>query len=206
MIDELTKQQRIAGRPGNAIRILSMKDVILNYGWVCPMQTILIRNKGIAFFVDLVLDAPGVHGPLTVFWTHPSGVLYLPEPMAVYRTNTSTSVMSNYFRKKAYHFTYVNGITKKLLDLNEHFKGVYSKEIHHKIKIYQHALVKSPKVSLKNKLDLINNNRQNFPFHLIIILILKNVVMFVVREKNYSRIGKFYFSLARKPTASGGGN
>jgi len=189
--DKLKKETGLSGNAGNTKRILSMKDVILNYGGICPMQAILIRNIKVPFFVDLVLDAQGAHGVLIVFWCHPSGVLYLPEPMAVYRTVSSTSVMSNYFMKKNNYFRYINGINKKLLDINEYFKGVYSKEIHHKIRMYHHTLVKSPKVSLQNKLSLINNNRQNFPFHLIIILFLKSMARSVFQEKGYSRVASF---------------
>jgi glycosyltransferase involved in cell wall biosynthesis len=188
--DKLRKEAGITGDCGNAKRILSIKEVILNFGTVCPMQAILIRNLRVPFFVDLALDAQGAHGLLTVFWAHPLGVLYLPEPMSVYRINTSTSVMANYFRKKSYHFIFINGINEKLLDVNEYFNGLYSNEIHYRVKKFQHSLVVSNSVSLKNKLNLINNNRQNFPFYLIIILFMKSMAMFVV-QGNYTRIKSF---------------
>jgi glycosyltransferase involved in cell wall biosynthesis len=177
--DKLKKETGIEGDSGNIKRILSMEDVILKYGAICPMQAIVIRNVKVPVFVDLVLDAQGAHGLLTVFWSHPSGVLYLPERMAVYRINTSTSIMSNYFRKKGYHYIMINGINKKLLDINEYFKGLYSKEIYYKVRRYQHSLIVSNKVSLKHKFNVINSNKENFPNHLIIILFLKSFAVFL---------------------------
>jgi glycosyltransferase involved in cell wall biosynthesis len=185
--DKSKKVIGTAGDCGKIKRILSIKDVILNFGAKCPMQAILIRNVNLSFFVDLILDSPGAHGLLTVFWSHPDGVLYLPEPMAIYRTNTSTSIMSNFFRQKNHHFIFICETNKKLLDINNYFNGVYSEEIHHRIKKYQHSLIISNNVSLKNKLSLINNNKEHFPFHLILILFFKNIIKVVVQQ-NYYRI------------------
>jgi glycosyltransferase involved in cell wall biosynthesis len=192
MNDKLKKEASIWCNFGNAKRILPVKDVILNYGSVCPTAAILIRNVNVPFFVDLVLDAQAAHGVLTLLWSHPSGVLYLPEPMAVYRVAASTSTVSNYLKKKAYHFIYMNGKNKTLLEINNYFKGLYSKEIDHKIKMNQHSLVVSNKVSLKNKLHLINNNKHNFSLYLIIVLFLKSMVMFVVKERGYHRIKSIF--------------
>jgi len=191
--DKLKKETGLSGNAGNTKRILSMKDLILNYGGICPMQAILIRNIKVSFFLDLALDAQGAHGVLIVFWGHPAGVLYLPEPMAVYRVVSSTSVMSNYFLQKNNYFRYINGINKKLWDINEYFNGIYSKEINSKVKRYQHTLVISPKVSLKNKFELINRNRQNFPFHITIILFLKSMVGHVYYSGKMLLSGKIPF-------------
>jgi len=180
--DKLKREIRVDGDFGNDKRILPMKDVILYFAATCPMQAILVRNKGVSSFVDLALDAPEVHGLLQVFWAHPLGILYLPETMSVYRANTSGSVMSNYANKKGNYFIWVNDVIKKLLDINEYFKGHYSKEISHKIKTLQYVLVMSTKVSLKHKLGLINSNRQNFPFSLVIFLLTKSLLKFVIQD------------------------
>lgn len=188
--DRLQKEMDITGYSGNAKKIVSTKDMILRYGNLCPMQSILIRNINVTFFVDLILDAQGAHGPLIVFWSHPGGVLYLPETMAVYRVDSSSSVMTNFLKKKNNRFIWKCEINKKLLDINKYFNGIYSTEIHRKIKKNQHELIVSPDVSLKNKLDLIKANKQNFPFHSIIILFSKNLMKVLVQE-NYNRIKSF---------------
>jgi glycosyltransferase involved in cell wall biosynthesis len=190
--EKLKKETSIWCNFGNTQRILPVKDVIFYFGRVCPMPAILIRNVNVPFFVDLALDAPAAHGVITLFWSHPSGVLYLPDPMCVYRVNTSTSTVSNYLKKKGHHFTFINEKNKTLLEINKYFKGLYSKEIDHKIKMHQHSLVVSNKISLKNKLHLINNNKQNFSLYLIIVLFLKSMAMFVIREKGYHRIKSIF--------------
>jgi glycosyltransferase involved in cell wall biosynthesis len=180
--DKMKRQIRVDGDFGNAKRVLPMSDVILYFAATCPMQAILIRNKGVSSFVNLALDAPEVHGLLQVFWAHPSGVLYLPEPMSVYRANTSTSVILNYTNKKGNYFIWINGVIKKLLDLNEYFKGLYAREIYQKIKNLQYVLVTSTKVSLKHKISLIANNRENFPIHLAIFLLTKSMLKYVIQD------------------------
>lgn len=185
--DRLKKETGIIGYSGNVKKLLSSKDAILRYGALCPMQSVLIRNLNVSYFVDLILDAQEAHGLLTVFWSHPMGVLYLPDPMAVYRINSSSSVMSNFVRNKSHRFIFISEVNKKLLELNNYFNGIYSKEIHCKIKKYQHSLIESTMVSFKDKVSLIKNNKQNFPFKSIIILFSKNITKILIQE-NYNRI------------------
>src|SRR4051812_21193461 len=51
--DKLKKETQIWCYFGNTKRILSVKDVIFNFGDICPMPAILVRNVKVPFFVDL---------------------------------------------------------------------------------------------------------------------------------------------------------
>ncbi|WP_111709644.1 glycosyltransferase family 2 protein [Lutibacter citreus] len=157
--DDKKENVGIVGNNGKKERVIPTKEVILKFGYVCPMQSIIIRNNRIDEFKTLSLSAYGGHGIMQVLWSHPNGVLYLPDIMGVYRSNSENSVTKNVLTNKKYYFKVLKKQIEKLKELDAHFNFIYAKEFFVKITEVNQKILSSRILSEYDKLNFIRDNK-----------------------------------------------
>lgn len=114
---------------GQLAKILTPKEVIDLY-ISGGMQSIVIRNKDLDEYSKIIQSpALGAHSALLIFFGLPYGMLYLPEPMAVYRKNSNSSVSKVLFKKDR---NYLNRMLDNLVTLeriDKHFEYKFTHQI-----------------------------------------------------------------------------
>lgn len=170
------KNVGVTGNNGEVERIVPIQEVILKFAAVCPMQTIMLRNQGVDQFIDLVIKAYGAHGLMQVFWAHPKGVLYLPEAMAVYRVNVNNSATKTILANKLLGLNVIMSRLSDFKALDKYFNFAYSHEFQQIRVTNLHSIVRSGLIPFKEKLKVINENKNDFSFSTIALLLFKSTL------------------------------
>ena len=162
----------VIGDNGEKTKVIPTREVILNYGRVSPMQSILIRNCKIDEFKTLSLNAFGGHGILQVLWSYPNGVFYLPDVMGVYRFNSENSITKHILTNKKYQLNVLKTQIKKLNELDTHFNFIHTTEFFVKITEVNQKILSSGIIPVAEKLNFLKtNNIKTLTFLNIIYLI-----------------------------------
>lgn len=171
--DDKKKNVGVVGHNGQKERVIHTKEVILNFGYVCPMQSILIRNNRIDEFEILSLNAFGSHGIMQVLWSNPNGVLYLPEIMGVYRSNSESSVTKKVLTNKKHYLKVLKTQIEKLKELNAHFNFNYRREFLVKISEVNQKILSSRIISEYEKLNFIRENELKMNLTQLLNILIK---------------------------------
>lgn len=148
----------VIGDNGDSAKVIPLKEVILKFGYTSPMQTILFRNINIENFIRLKSDAIGSHGIMQVFYASPNGILYLPEVMSVYRSNSAGSLTKTVLVNETHYANVLRNRIKTFKRLDQYFNLDYSTEFNKKIKETQNIFIGSRLISYKNKKKFITEN------------------------------------------------
>jgi len=185
--DDIKKDVGIVGDNGKEVKVIPTLEVILRFGYVCPMQSILIRKNRIDEFKTLTLNAFGGHGIMQVLWSHPNGVLYLPDVMGVYRSNSENSITKKVLTNKEYYLDVLKTQIEKLKELDAHFNFIYTKEFFVKISEVNQKILRSRIITEYEKLKFIRDNKLKMSFTQILFLLKKG--WFSKIKYNFLKIG-----------------
>lgn len=100
------------------LEIIGLKDVISGNGGLIPMATIFFRRKILKDYFKHVGKYSGGHFLLQVMGSI-NGALFLKRNMAVYRKNSSTSIIKNVKNSSRNYEFWINNHLEKLKDFKE---------------------------------------------------------------------------------------
>lgn len=192
--DDQKKNVGKIGNNGDKACLIPIREVILRYGSIAPMQTIMLRNQNLEDYVDVVINAYGAHGLMQVFWAHPVGILYLPEEMAVYRTNSANSVTKTVLINKQHYLKAMLNKLENFNALNNYFSFIYDSEFKKAKVISLHNIVQSRLVSFGDKMSIVGQYRKFFTLPKLALLLLRSTLS----SAKYFMKGGFLLSKDKK--------
>jgi glycosyltransferase involved in cell wall biosynthesis len=165
-----------SGVHGNEVGIKQLDAVIRYGGGYCPMASIMIRSTILEDLPDNFVQYPGAHFFIQMMGAK-NGVVYLPDLMAVYRKNSSTSVIKNVKNNIDQHHKWIEGY----LEMLDFFKSeVYPEKKDAFTKLEYKTIwnsIKSSKLNKKSKRSFYKRIKNNMAF--------KDKVLFLVIYQHY---------------------
>jgi glycosyltransferase involved in cell wall biosynthesis len=165
-----------SGVHGNEVGIKQLDAVIRFGGGYCPMASIMIRSTILEDLPDNFVQYPGAHFFIQMMGAK-NGVVYLPDLMAVYRKNSSTSVIKNVKNNIDQHHKWIEGY----LEMLDFFKSeVYPEKKDAFTKLEYKTIwnsIKSSKLNKKSKRSFYKRIRHNMAF--------KDKALFIMIYQHY---------------------
>lgn len=176
--DEVLKQEiGITGNNGKKQRIISINEIIIRFGSVAPMPSILIRNKNTEVYRNLVSNGVyGGHGIMQVLWSHPNGLLYIPEAMSTYRVNSAGSVTKNILNNQEFYFRVLIKRIESFNLLDAYFNHEYQNLFSNKILEIKKNILRARQISIKDKINYIRKEKTNLNIINVIMLITRGML------------------------------
>lgn len=176
--DEVLKQTTgITGDNGSKERIIPAKEVINRFGLVAPMASIMIRNKKIEDFNSLTSNGVyGGHGIMQVLWSHPNGLLYIPESMSTYRVNSAGSVTKTILNNKKFYLKVLVKRIESFRLLDEYFNHKYKDSFSNKILEVKKNILRAKQIAIKEKIKFLQNEKTDLNIIEIIMLIARGLL------------------------------
>ena len=144
---------------GGVPRVMSTKQVIMNYASTAGLQSIMIRNENINVFNEIVRNLLGAHSSIQMFYSVPNGLSYLPDYMAVYRIGSTSSISTTLFKNDSHYLEKQKQNWKGLILINEATEYKFDKEFTIALRYRALNAIGTGFLSFKQSIKLITDYR-----------------------------------------------
>jgi len=151
VVDSSKIRKGLAGFHGDSNRVLSAHEIISSNAAACPSQAIFFRKSVLKRLNEYFIHSPGVHTHIQNLSAIENGAIYMCEPMACYRIETSSSVIRIHKNNKNGYATWLLSTNKVLYSFKNDFPD-FNKSFISAINRNLFSIIKSNRTTFKQKL------------------------------------------------------